>query len=597
MLAMLGAIPWVFSLIGGTLDMASRILIWGLFGFGFDILFGFAGLLSFGQSAFYGVGGFTAAYLLTGPLAHHVLVALLAAIAAASVAGLIVGLLSLRRSGIYFAMLTVAFAQLFYFLENSPLSRWTGGENGLSGVPRPMISLGVLAVRMETPGTMYAFVAVLFFLSFWLARRIVNSPFGAVLHAIRENAERAAAVGHDVSKYKLAVFVIAAAYAGLAGGLLGILQGYMPPNAFDLDTSGQLIMQTVIGGVGTLVGPLIGAGIWSFLRITLQAVPGAGSLWKLGLGIIFVLLITFLRRGVWGAVLAACYRIFGKSAPSSAQKTTALPSPMPVAGRNRASCPDFAAPPLLEARALVKRYGGLTAVGGVSLAVVEGEVRALIGPNGAGKSTFFKMLAGEVVPTDGDVFFDGTRITALRRSAVCQLGISKSYQINQLFLRLTVRENLRIPILARLRGKFRPDVFRAVRCLPGVEERIRLMLDAIGLKERADVPANELAYGEKRRLEIGLALATEPRILLLDEPMAGMSPEERSDMMRLIKQIAAGATIIIVEHDMDVVFELADRITVLSEGCKIAEGTPEAIQRDEIVRTAYLGGAIEHESA
>src|SRR3954447_18609751 len=222
--ALIGLIlfPFVFPLVGGTYDMMDRILIWGLFGFGFDILFGFTGLLSFGQAAFYGVGGFTAAYLLINGYLHNALLALMAGTLLASILGGIIGALSLRRSGIYFAMLTLAFGEMFYFLDISPLSQLTGGENGLSGVPAAELGFGL---EVRTPEEMYWLIASLFFFAFMLARRIIHSSFGAVLVAIRENSVRAGVLGHDVQKYKLAAFVIAAAYGGSAGGLLGLFQG------------------------------------------------------------------------------------------------------------------------------------------------------------------------------------------------------------------------------------------------------------------------------------------------------------------------------------------------------------------------------------
>jgi branched-chain amino acid transport system permease protein len=248
---------------------------------------------------------------------------------------------------------------------------------------------------------------------------------------------------------------------------------------------------------------------------------------------------------------------------------------------------------MLEAREITKSFGGLTAVNRVSLAVEEGTIVALIGPNGAGKSTFFKLLAGEIAPTAGDIFFRGERITGYGVSRVCQLGIGKSHQITQIFPSLTVSENVTIPALAARRGAFRADVFRSIARVDGLATLVERTLEAVGLADRPDMRAGDLAYGEKRRLEIGLALATEPALLLLDEPAAGMSPSETADTVALIRRLRASVTIVIVEHDMDVVFGLADRIMVLQNGATIAYGTPAEIRADERVRDAYLGGADE----
>ncbi|MBU6506439.1 MAG: branched-chain amino acid ABC transporter ATP-binding protein/permease [Alphaproteobacteria bacterium] len=598
LIGVLAVLPAILPHIGGTYDIANRILDWGLFGLGFDLLFGFTGLLSFGQAAFYGAGGFVAAYVLIAPFTNNAVVALIAGTIAAAIFGVVIGYLSLRRTGIYFAMLTLAFGEMFFFLDISPLAQWTGGENGVAGVPEPHLGFGIFSIDINDPSGLYWLLVVIFVVGFWFARRIVASPFGAVLRAIRENGARVAAVGHDVPKYKLTVFVIAAAYAGLAGGLLGLLQGYMPPDAFYLDTSGQLVVQTIIGGAGTLIGPLVGAAVWLYLYTLLQNIAGIGALWKMILGIIFVLLVTIFRRGLCGGAVVLWRRLFARPAPVSAsvaasvEPTRAAPEP-----RRSAQRPPPTGPVVLATRNLTKRYGGLTAVDDVSFELREGEIRAVIGPNGAGKSTFFNMLANVIPPTSGTIEFKGDNITGLGATLVCQRGISKSFQINQIFPSLTVRDNLRIAVLARAYGKFRPAMLRAVDRDGTINAGIEAAAASVQLAERLDTPAAELAYGEKRRLEIGLALATRPQILLLDEPTAGMSPAERVDTVRLLRRIASGVTIVIVEHDMDVVFGLADRITVLFNGHKIAEDTPDAIQANPDVRAAYLGSQAAHEPA
>jgi branched-chain amino acid transport system permease protein len=248
---------------------------------------------------------------------------------------------------------------------------------------------------------------------------------------------------------------------------------------------------------------------------------------------------------------------------------------------------------MLEVRDLTKRFGGLTAVDGVSLTIEAGTITALIGPNGAGKSTFFKLLAGEIAPTSGDISFKGERITGYGVTRTCQLGIGKSHQITQIFPSLTVTENLMIPALAARRGAFRGDIFGSMRRVDGLAELVERTLNAVGLADRPDMRAGNLAYGEKRRLEIGLALATEPQLLLLDEPAAGMSPSETTETVALIQQLRASVTIVIVEHDMDVVFGLADHIMVMQNGATIAYGTPAEIRANERVREAYLGGTDE----
>ncbi|HWD60662.1 MAG TPA: branched-chain amino acid ABC transporter ATP-binding protein/permease [Stellaceae bacterium] len=583
--------PYLLPHLGFAPGTVNQILVWGLFGIGFDILFGYTGLLSFGQSAFFGTGGMLAAYLLTNNLIANVMLALVVGMVGAAIAGVVVGAIALRRTGIYFAMITVAIAEMFFFVEFSPLARFTGGENGLPGVPSPKFSLFGWSYHVGSDWSMYGFLAVCYFVGIVVALRIMRSPVGAILVAIRDNPLRARAVGHRVGLYKLAAFVIAAAYAGFAGGLLGVLQGFMPPDAFMFDTSGQLVMQTAIGGVGTLFGPLLGAAVWLYLRDFLQGVLGLGAAWKLVLGLVFVLLVCFLRRGLIGGLRDLVALLAARKAPAAPDEAPPLQSPEPTAsvGHSRRQEAPFAGP-VLEARGVTKSFGGIVANRDINFAVERGELRGIIGPNGAGKSTFFKMLTCEMAPTAGHIFFHGRDITGMDVANVCQLGLTKSYQVNQLFARLTLRENIVIAALAERRGTFALDLLRRIDRVPGLDTQVEATLALVGLTARADVPVAELAYGEKRRLEIALALAASPSLLLLDEPLAGMSPRERAETVQLLKNIRRGRTLIVVDHDMDAVFELAERITVLHEGALLAEGTPAEIQRNSLVQEAYLGG-------
>jgi branched-chain amino acid transport system permease protein len=609
LLLTLVAAPMVLPHFGFSHDLLTRVLNWGLIGLGFDILFGLTGLLSFGQAAFYGAGGFVTAYLLISGMVSSVWLALLAGTAAAGGFGVLVGWLAVRRIGIYFTMITLAFGQMAYFTENSPLSNYTGGENGIAGVPVPVLGFGEHAIRISAGMPMYVLFAAIFFCGYVLARRIVRSPVGAVLLAIKQNTGRVAMLGHDVPAYKLTAFVIAALYAGLAGGLLGSFQSYMPPDAFSLETSGQLVVQSIVGGAGTLIGPLAGAAVWLWLRDNLQLIPGLATLWKLVLGIAFIVLVIGLRRGICGEIAHWWYLRRDVVALRAAEARTeaieaanadaatdtqrrsmqvALPLSPPSTGDGEIA---------LEACSLARHYGGLRAVDGVSFKVRRGSIHAVIGPNGAGKSTLFKMLLDEVSPSFGEVLLFGRTLTGAGVSRAAQLGIAKSNQLNQLFANLSVRKNLRIAALARRRGRLRFDLLRSADSLPEVERQIEAILVLLNLGDRAETPAQILAYGEKRRLEIGMALATSPNVLLLDEPLAGMSPAERVATCALIRQIARARTLVIVEHDLDAIFALAERITVLYEGRLLADGSPDAIRGNQAVHDAYLGGLHAHEPA
>ena len=592
------AAPFVLPYLGFSPATINRILIWALVGIGFDLLFGYTGLLSFGQAAFFGTGGMFAAYLLTETTFTNTIAAVFLGTIVAGIVGYLVGLLALRRTGIYFAMITVAIAEVFFFLEFNPLSAFTGGENGLPGVPSPNLELGFTTLTFDDNLSMYAFFAFWYFIGLVIALRIVRSPVGLLLRAIRDNPLRAQALGHNIHGYKLTVFVIAAMYAGFAGGLLGLMQGFMPPDAFMFATSGEIVMQTAIGGAGTLFGPLLGAAAWLLMSDFFQTTLHLGATWKLVLGIVFVLLVVFLRHGLAGAISDLYRRATGRrkatdAAPVEATPAAASPAPvhaMVAAAPSRRAGTDGKTGPILTTTGLTKRYGGLVANSDIDFTVDHGEVRGIIGPNGAGKSTFFKMLTCEVIPTAGTIIFEGRDITHLGVADACQLGLTKSYQINQLFERLTVRHNLAIAALGELRGKFKLDMIRDLSRVPGLDAQVERTAALVHLGGRLDTLVSGLAYGEKRRLEIGLALATSPSLLLLDEPLAGMSPQERVETVALLKSIAAGRTMIVIDHDMDSLFELVEKVTVLQEGRVLVEGTPEEIKNDVKVQEAYLGG-------
>ena len=326
----------------------------------------------------------------------------------------------------------------------------------------------------------------------------------------------------------------------------------------------------------------------------------------MALGVIFVLLVCFLRRGIIGAFVDLARLSRGRQTADNEirnpavipqQATTGIDqtrpiAPVPVAARSLSAATE-SAEPILQTQALSKRYGGLVANNNIDFTVRRGELRGIIGPNGAGKSTFFKMLTCEIQPSSGRIMFNGSDITGLGVTKVCQLGLTKSYQVNQLFSGLSVRENLTIAVVAELRGPFRFDMLRRIENVPGLDKRVEEVLALVNLSRRADVPVSGLAYGEKRRLEIGLALAASPSLLLLDEPLAGISPQERAETVQLLKSIRQGRTMVIIDHDIDAIFELAEQITVLNEGAVLVEGTPQEIKSNATVQEAYLGGVHE----
>ena len=604
------ATPFILPYLGFAPTTINRILIWGLFGIGFDILFGFTGLLSFGQSAFFGTGGMVAAYLLTQLNFPNVLLALFIGLIVAAVVGFLVGLIALRRTGIYFAMITVAIAEVFFFVEFNPLSAYTGGENGLPGVPTPTLNLGFKVFKFNTDWSLYVFFAFWFFVGIVIALRIVRSPVGAILSAIRDNPLRAAAVGHNIHGYKLTAFVIAAAYAGFAGGLLGVMQGFMPPDAFMFDTSGQLVMQTAIGGAGNLFGPLVGAMVWLYLSDFLQQTLHLGAAWKLVLGVVFVLLVCFLRRGLIGG-FADLYALATRHGTAKAEPHEAAPTPGMTAEEEQ------------KAAEIAARQG----TGGRTHAGTAPQGRrflrpdppshrpdqALRRPSRQQRYRFFRQArrAARHHRTERGRQDHILQDADLRDPSDLRPDRVRGprHHRHERDRRMPARPDQELsgqPAVHPAHRAREPDDFGARRTARKIPPRHvqpaaqhprprpagRAHAGASRSHRRADVPVSELAYGEKRRLEVGLALASSPSLLLLDEPLAGMSPRERVEMVKLLKSISQGRTMIIIDHDMDSLFELVERVTVLQEGRVLVEGTPSEIKGNKAVQDAYLGGVV-----
>ncbi len=583
LLALIAA-PFVLPYLGFTPTTINRILIWGLVGIGFDLLFGYTGLLSFGQSAFFGTGGMFAAWLLTQASFTNTIFALILGTIVAGIAGYLIGLVALRRSGIYFAMITIAIAEVFFYMEFNPLSAYTGGENGLPGVPRPNLALGFTTIEFRSHLEVYAFMAFWYFVGLVTALRLVRSPFGLILRAIRDNPLRAVALGHNTKGYKLAIFVIAAMYAGFAGGLLGMMQGFMPPDAFMFHTSAEIVMQTAIGGAGTLFGPLLGAATWLYLSDLFQVTFKLGPTWKLILGIVFVLLVIFLRHGLVGALTD----LFHLGRPGRKIEQTAqagIPASQPAtaaadriqAASSMTAVREQKKGTILEATGLSKHYGGLIANRDIDFRVEYGEIRGIIGPNGAGKSTFFKTIMGTERPTTGKVFYKGQDVTRLPAYARARRGLSVKFQNLRTFGDLSVLQNL----YPALRRRFSPSEIPA---------RAEELLARVRLDVPPDRLVKHISHGQQQWLAIATAMASEPDLLLLDEPTAGLGPEETHLTAEIIRDLnAAKVTVVVIEHDMGFIRSLCGRTSVLHYGALFAQGTFEEMAADPRVQKIYLG--------
>jgi branched-chain amino acid transport system ATP-binding protein len=557
------------------LGLLTEVLVFGLFALAYDVLLGHAGVLSLGHSAFLGVAAYTTGLMLArfrAPLEVSVLAGAIGGLLTA----LILGVLVLRKRGVYLAMLTLALSQVFYYV----VLMWTpvtGGTDGLGNLPVLYLSEPLGWRLSKRPVTRYYVLVAVVFAAILTIRHLLDSPLGRAMRAVKANETRAAACGYDTRRVKLVAFAISGAFSGLAGALLTIVLEFVPIENIHWSMSGSVLIMTLFGGTGTLLGPFVGAGVFIWMRDFLSKHL---EYWEVFVGGAFVLIVLFLPDGIVGSL----HRLLGRRRAAPAA-TPDEPLPEPARAQPARAGDVEGDTPLLESRGLTKSFGGLTAVNGVDFRVRRGELRSVIGPNGAGKTTFFNLLTGMLAPSAGRIVFKGRDITNLPAHVVSRLGLARSYQVTNIFGDLSVFENVRIAAQSRVTH---------YRCWGGadrlvtVNERAEEIVALLGLAAKRQARGAELSHGEQRYLEIGIALATDPDFLLLDEPTAGMSPEETRRTAAFVRTLAGRVTIVLVEHDMEVVMGISDRITVLDYGQVLAEGTPAEIRDNADVRRVYL---------
>jgi branched-chain amino acid transport system ATP-binding protein len=568
-------IPLLMTAVKSTMSLGTEIVVFTLIAIAYNLLMGYTGLVSFGHSAFFGLGGYGAG-LVQVHLVKGMVVPLLAGMALATLAGAVIGFLLMRKRGVYFSLLTLAFTQMFFYAVYGATTV-TGGENGLGGIERFPLVLGPVRVDLGDKGVYYYATALVAAVAIWLLWRIVHSPFGRVLQGVRENEQRASFVGYDVRRYKLAAFVVSCAFAGLAGALYTFLLNFAYPESLHVTMAGEIAAMTLVGGMRSFVGPAVGAAVFVFMRDTLSSWT---ENWLVYFGVIFIAFVMFSPNGIVGVVQRLRGLRRGAAAPADAWAATPAPAAEAPVARAEGR-------PLLEVDGIMKFFGGVAAVNGASFGVGRGELRSVIGPNGAGKTTLFNVLTGLLTADGGEARFDGAVITGLPPHRVVARGVSRSFQIISVFQALSVFENVRLAVQAKHPRRF-AMLADSARLADVTAEAARL-LDAVGLADRAGTVAANLSHGDQRLLEIAIALATRPQLLLLDEPLAGLSASDRVRVARMIRTLHGTVTIVLIEHDIDQVLALSDRITVLHQGRVIAEGGPADIQKNAEVQTAYLG--------
>jgi ABC-type branched-subunit amino acid transport system ATPase component/ABC-type branched-subunit amino acid transport system permease subunit len=570
-------LPFILDVVGLPLRSAVDVVVYAIACMGLNILVGYTGLVSFGHGAWFGLGAYGAALSQRYWFAGGVILPALFAIIFVAAAALLSGALILRRRGVYFSLLTLALTALLFAIGY----RWTevtGGESGLGGVTRS----AVLGLDLEQDWSFYWVVALVAMAVCTLLWRFHRSPVGSVLVAIRENEERARFIGYPTNRYKLMAFVLSAVVVAVAGAVSVFNHRFASAEPLSVAFSGELIAMVVIGGMRSFLGPALGALFFILFREFLSIWTPHWLFW---FGLLFVGFIVFSPTGLVGVAgrLLAPFRARVIEAAAMAGRSIVTEATLPPLYCRPAS----SAAPVLVAQGLVKRFGGIHAVDGVTLAVRDRTLHALIGPNGAGKTTAFNLLCGLYPPDGGTIELEGRSISGLKPEHITAAGVGRSFQITNLFAGLSVQENVRLAVQARHDKRF--VAWRSTTALTEVDAETAEVMAFIGLSGMEHAQAASLSYGGARLLDLGVALATRPRILLLDEPLAGLAVAERARVATLVETIAAEIPVLLVEHDIDRVFQIADHITVMNEGKVLVDGTVEDARRNAKVGEVYIG--------
>ena len=555
--------------------LLNYIGLYSLVALGLVLLTGVAGQTSFGQAAFVGLGAYTTA-VLTTQYGWSPWLTLIVALAATLLIGYLLGLITLSMGGHYLPLATIAWGISLYFLMGT--IEQFGGFTGITGIP----PVSIFGYSLEKENHFYYFIWIVVLAALWGCANLLDSRPGRAIRALKQGSTMVEAFGVHPGRMKTAVFVIAAVLACVSGWLYAHLQRFVNPTPFGINQGIEYLFMAVVGGAASVWGAVLGATAITLLKTWLQdllpkIIGEAGQFEIIVFGIMLVIILQYARDGL----LPYLQRFVP-------HRDRVLPA---AADRLQHRAMPVADSPVLDVHAARKTFGGLVAVNDVSFAVSGREVVGLIGPNGAGKSTCFNLISGALEVTSGSITFMGQELTGQTASTISKLGLARTFQHVKLVATMTVVEN--VALGAYLRGT--KGILASALKLNRDDEDAALaeamrQLERVGLAEHAHDAASSLPLGKQRIVEIARALASDPILLLLDEPAAGLRFAEKEQLAKLIRTLKGeGMTVLLVEHDMDFVMDLVDRVVVLNFGQKLAQGLPETVQADPAVREAYLG--------
>ena len=576
MVAMLATAPlWVAEF---TITLLNYIGIYALVVLGVVLLTGVGGLTSFGQAAFVGIGAYATAWLTTAHAASPWLGLVFALIVTGTVAALL-GAVTLRLGGHFLPLGTIAWGLAIYFLFGNIEA--LGGHNGLTDVPPIYIG----SVSLEPNSAIYYLIWLMLALAMLLVANLLESREGRAIRSLRGGAVMVESLGINVFRVRLITFVVAALLAAVSGWLYAHMGRFVSPTPFDVRMGIQYLFMAILGGSGQILGAVVGAALLTVLTNALQDIlprfsANGEQLQAIVFAVIYVLALQFARGGAMPFVL--------RFVPRRGKPPAAGGEPLP-----RRKMPEAGAP-LLTVHGLLKRFGGLEAVSRVGFEVAAGEIVGLIGPNGAGKSTLFNLITGVLRSDDGTVRFLGADITNANQRRIARAGVARTFQHVKLRSSMSLIDNVLLGAYPRTRAGF---VRGALRLDRTEEARARAegqhQLNRVGLGAEAYDLAGNLPLGRQRILEVARALAADPALIILDEPAAGLSRPDKAALAELLRGLRKeGVTVLLVEHDVEFVMGLVDRIVVMDFGSKLMEGPPAAVRTDPRVQEAYLGSVV-----